>query len=294
MIFLPTLLSWLAIQYQFSLKELQRDQWLWLWSNWVGKKATPLLGPQATILITLVLPAIFLAAVLAMLDGWFFGLIGWLVTLFVVLYSLGRDDYCAACKEVVESLHNHDLALADSVIKPDDYPQVRERLAYCAYGSWFPVIFWFLILGAPGALFYRMLSIFAQSVAPIVSHKSVSESSDESDTWAQSLFHQDANPLLGWFDWLPVRLWALACALAGSFSSGFAIIRRSLLTIETTADFLDSVVVASAEKKESAQSTDYIDDWQTVAADNIDSYRDLNARVMTILLVAVLLLVVFI
>ncbi|MDG1662433.1 MAG: hypothetical protein P8H97_03560 [Pseudomonadales bacterium] len=294
MIFLPTLLSWLAIQYQFSLKELQRDQWLWLWSNWVGKKATPLLGPQATILITLVLPAIFLAAVLAMLDGWFFGLIGWLVTLFVVLYSLGRDDYCAACKEVVESLHNHDLALADSVIKPDDYPQVRERLAYCAYGSWFPVIFWFLILGAPGALFYRMLSIFAQSVAPIVSHKSVSESSDESETWAQSLFHQDANPLLGWFDWLPVRLWALACALAGSFSSGFAIIRRSLLTIETTADFLDSVVVASAEKKESAQSTDYIDDWQTVAADNIDSYRDLNARVMTILLVAVLLLVVFI
>ena len=294
MIFLPTLLSWLAIQYQFSLKELQRDQWLWLWSNWVGKKATPLLGPQATILITLVLPAIFLAAVLAMLDGWFFGLIGWLVTLFVVLYSLGRDDYCAACKEVVESLHNHDLALADSVIKPDDYPQVRERLAYCAYGSWFPVIFWFLILGAPGALFYRMISIFAQSVAPIVSHKSVSESSDESETWAQSLFHQDANPLLGWFDWLPVRLWALACALAGSFSSGFAIIRRSLLTIETTADFLDSVVVASAEKKESAQSTDYIDDWQTVAADNIDSYRDLNARVMTILLVAVLLLVVFI
>ena len=276
------------------MKELQRDQWLWLWSNWVGKKATPLLGPQATILITLILPAIFLAAVLAMLDGWFFGLIGWLVTLFVVLYSLGRDDYCAACKEVVESLHNHDLALADSVIKPDDYPQVRERLAYCAYGSWFPVIFWFLILGAPGALFYRMLSIFAQSVAPIVSHKSVSESSDESETWAQSLFHQDANSLLGWFDWLPVRLWALACALAGSFSSGFAIIRRSLLTIETTADFLDSVVVASAEKKESAQSTDYIDDWQTVAADNIDSYRDLNARVMTILLVAVLLLVVFI
>ena len=294
MIFLPTLLSWLAIQYQFSLKELQRDQWLWLWSNWVGQKLAPLLGPQATILMTLILPVMFLAAILAMLDGWFFGLIGWLITLVVVLYSLGRDDYSAACKEVVESLHNHDLALADAAIKPDDYPQVRERLAYWAYGSWFPVIFWFLILGAPGALFYRMLSIFSQSVAPIVSKNSVSESSDEYQACAQSLIHKDVSSLLGWFGWLPVRLWAIACALAGSFSSGFAVIRRSLLTIETTAVFLDRVVVASAEKNESAQNSDYIDDWQTVAADNIDSYRDLNDRVMTILLVAVLLLVVFI
>ena len=32
------------------------------------------------------------------------------------------------------------------------------------------------------------------------------------------LIQQDANSLLGWFDWLPVRLWALVCALAGSFS----------------------------------------------------------------------------
>jgi AmpE protein len=88
----------------------------------------------------------------------------------------------------------------EATIERSIFLAVHERL--------FAVLFWFCLLGPMGAVLYRMTALSAENDAP---------------------FTLPALTARRWLDWLPIRLFALLCALAGHFTAVFAIFKKHAL-----------------------------------------------------------------
>ncbi|MBT8148467.1 MAG: hypothetical protein KJO24_00945 [Gammaproteobacteria bacterium] len=290
MIVIATVLSWALLQYQVALDALHRDDWLESWSAWVASYVAPSAGSRVATLLTLLVPVATLAIVLALFGNWLLGLLGFAINVAALLYACGRGDYEQSCERHIFALQQEGSASQASPVEA--WPALRASLNYLAYERWFPVVFWFLLLGAPGALFYRLLACYAQPEASVSDTEAGLDNDGESER-SQSLdrgeIHRDAQSLLGWFDWLPVRLWALACALAGNFSAAFESLRSNIAGLQSTYDLLDDVVVAAADVAPGMEPLPN-DSAQCIAA--LRQCCQLNRRVMVVTLVFVLLVII--
>jgi len=287
MIVIATALSWLLLQYQVSLASIQRDEWLEPWSNWVASAIAPTAGNRVATLLTLLVPVAALAIVLALFGNWLLGLVGFAINIVALLYACGRGDYEQSCQQAIF------LAQAGTAEHDSPHPASsaeRVRLNYAAYERWFPVLFWFLLLGAPGAVFYRLLACYAQPRGAVLdSEQGDSALIDEPTASSGSEISCDAASLLGWFDWLPARLWALACALAGNFSGAFLRLRDNFFALQSTSGLLDDVVVSAANIDAGTTNTEDQSDLFALA---IGQCCELNRRVMVVALVLVFLAII--
>ena len=185
--------------------------WAWpaRWHPGEGTLPWPLL---------VVLPAAGVAALLWLAGGWFWGLAAHLLALAVLVNCIGGTDWRPALAALAADSASGDLqgvlhrldelgagASAGEIRDAAGLPAAaREVLALRFLREWFAVLFWFALLGAPGALAYRCLERLATTSA-------------------------GAARLLAWAEWPALRTFGLAVAVSGHPGRGMGVWLDSLL-----------------------------------------------------------------
>lgn len=170
--------------------------------------------------------AIYLVSFLVLLAS--FGVSGLKDSVAVYVDDLRRDDVQAAYHAAAALNEKNQESEAQSWVQLHE--ETLEQVANRFYECYFPVIFWFVILGAPGALLYRAVLIF----------EGLSEPADR-------IRAQRLQTIL---DWLPARIFGLSLAVVGNFRPvmnllsasvfDYSIATARLVTRCTRAAILDS------------------------------------------------------
>lgn len=200
--FLAIVISAAALYLGHAERNIQRDNWFYGFGTFL--KGLPF-GQTSAQILTITVPVIAVYYLQTNFEGRGFGIPELLLMLFVLLYSLGRNDLNAMLMRYRSSLRNEDMQAAALAVEsiaentpPEDFPQlqasVEQWVVYRRFEHWFAVVFWFLLLGPAGALAYRLVQLTVTK---------------------EGLF---GNALV-LLDWLPVRILGLSFALIGDFVS---------------------------------------------------------------------------
>lgn len=165
------------------------------------------------VLLTLALPLVAVGLLQGLLQGVWLGLLGLVFAILVLTYGLryrGLDILVDRYGDAAES-GDHDSAAAAArellAIEEDRGADVRtmsEAVLIQANHRLFAVVFWFAVLGAIGAVLYRLTWQLAQLVPA-------------QGAGPSPAFVGAARRLLGILDWIPVRLVGAGYALSGNF-----------------------------------------------------------------------------
>lgn len=143
-----------------------------------------------------------------LLDGAVYGLPALLFGVAVVFYAWGPRDLDADIDAVVEAADAAERREALARLRPAAAAGAGEghggigRVFVAALRRWFGVLFWFVLLGAVGALLYRLVAIAAE---------------DEPALYLPEGTVEGARRLLAVLDWPVAQLMALSLALVGNF-----------------------------------------------------------------------------
>lgn len=162
------------------------DAWLTSQESTQAARSHEVLGP-----LLLLIPALLLAVILL------FGL-GALATFFINLAILTLAFGCRNDRDALKRWYlaqergdTEEQQEASDFIRRDNLSRaLGEQLVWLNYRYYFAVIFWFLIFGAPGVLGYAVLRANEQKLPT----------------------------LMGWVDWLPVRVAGLTFLFVGHFT----------------------------------------------------------------------------
>lgn len=229
---------------------LDRDTLWWRWLAWCRARG---LGPVLELVLVVGLPVLLVAWGLALLAPLLFGLLWLAAAVVLLLYSFGRGDFraslrryrdlCAAGNAEGAWLQARQSLGLSPALEAESFPelqrQVQARLCHEGCQRWFSVVFWFVLLGPAAAVFYRLLQWYSRDVAAT-----------------------PAARLVYLLDWIPVRLLALAFALAGDFLRSRAPLGDGIL--DPGADhqaWLGEVAVAASGLESAAQTTETATTW---------------------------------
>lgn len=142
------------------------------------------------------------------------GLMGLILGGFVLLYTLGpRDIYRQvnayvgeSGKDAKESTNEIENQLLDGASAAEPHA-VTKSIFWQANQSLFGTLFWFMVLGVFGAVFYRCTVLLRQA-----------SSQGDSPVSNQYIAAQQMQNML---DWIPVRIFTLFFALVGQFNASF-------------------------------------------------------------------------
>ncbi|MFN7783993.1 MAG: regulatory signaling modulator protein AmpE [Lysobacterales bacterium] len=159
----------------------------------------------------LALPLLVLAALQWLLSGWLYGLPGFLMQLAVLFLCWGPRDLDLDV-EAVASAPDADarrqalVELSEGGVDsaPSGTPLVHTVFRQ-GLSRWFGVLFWFLLLGAFGALMYRLAQLAARE-----------------RTAAPEAQQEPLRRFALLLDWAPAQLMCLALALAAHFDAVLA------------------------------------------------------------------------
>jgi AmpE protein len=140
------------------------------WLNWVMEQVRARAPGLAWLPFAVVLLAsLLLAAVLTGLVTWVLGLLGWaLLALAVFIYTLGPRDLdhdvqtLASRKGDASPEAVADAARAMQLTLDDPPAAAAAAVFHAGLSRWFGVLFWFVVLGIPGALIYRLTRVALQ------------------------------------------------------------------------------------------------------------------------------------
>lgn len=190
------------------------DNWFADYSRGIAARFDPqsIWNGPAGVAAVLALPVLVVLLVQALLQDGLLGLLGLLFALGVLLYSLryqGLDRALDRSCDALEAGDKESARVAAASLGADaDGADVSGDLSTAvllqSQHRLFAVLFWFAILGAVGAILYRLTWVLAQPRA------------DQAETEPDA-FRASARHLLAILDWVPLRLLALSYALAGSF-----------------------------------------------------------------------------
>ena len=175
-----------------------------------GRTLSGVLGVVAVV----ALPLVGMIVVYALLAH-ILGILGFAFALTVVLFSLGPRDLDADVHRFLNAwelgdeskAHSYALQINAVMTEPVETQSLGriavEGILVAAHERWFGVIFWFVILGPLGALWYRL--------ACVLRDKAVLRGEEDAFKDAALTMHH----ILAW---IPVRLTLMSYALAGSFA----------------------------------------------------------------------------
>jgi AmpE protein len=198
-----------------ALVALRRYDWFIRWLEWLAAQ----LGDNATwrgvggLLFAIVPPLLVVGLVQLVLRGDFYGFPAFLFALAALFYAWGPRDLDHDVEAVVDATDANARRDAAARLFPErespslDGGSLVEAVFRCALWRWFGVLFWFLLLGAFGALLYRLVSLCAQGEA----QKRLPEGAS-----------QAARTVLAFLDWPVAQLMTLSLALVGNFDSVFS------------------------------------------------------------------------
>lgn len=176
MIFLSLIVVLVLVQWWGSGGPIQWDGWFYRWTDALTERLSG--WPAWTcVLLVVGIPVLVLTLVVGLLYYW--QAYWWLlcINLPVLLYSLGRGRFTHTVQSYIEAAHIGDTVRAAHILDQQNLDpalrtQVREDnwqalhaealriFSYRGFERMFAVLFWFIVLGAPGALAYRLLSLY--------------------------------------------------------------------------------------------------------------------------------------
>jgi AmpE protein len=325
--FLIILIAVAVLESNGQLAFIQRDIWVRKWHGALAKLSSLENSSLLIVLAYVLVPVIILQLVLWYLGS---GILVFLVELGVLLYCLGRGDLSAQIDVLQSDIQRSDLqaafhdaavfnighraASADSAAGL--FRELAATLPYRLFERSFVVVFWFFFLGAPLALAYRLLALHGdmQLGAAAVQveqdeeqdkdkdkdeQQEQQEQGSEEDTaeLVETVTANDANKLLWYLEWIPVRFLALTLGLMGDFSKATAPLKELVFCPKTsTADVLRLCVLGalnnqSANAEETTKETTKETADETAALSQVADIVALFRRSMTGWLVAIALLV---
>ncbi|MBD2859761.1 regulatory signaling modulator protein AmpE [Spongiibacter sp. KMU-158] len=231
--FLAVLIAWGAVQFWGSGGVVQQDGWFGRWREILSAIKLSWLR----LFLVVIPPAILAGLLLALFDGVLFGLFELILSVILLLYSLGRGDFQIQLRMYRNSWIHGDLAgafhhgqgfsvelnEAGAENALELHHSVRRAILYQGFERWFAVVFWFVALGPVAALVYRLLFL-------ISSDKEIEQ--NERNTVAQILYY---------FEWTPARLLGFAFGLVGHFECCFGSLSRQFLAPISSIDLLDEL-----------------------------------------------------
>ena len=123
------------------------------------------------LLLAVGVPVALVGLVQWLLDDRAYGLPGFLFALLVLIYTWGPRDLDLDVDAVIDAPDPTSRRAAAQSLFPEggepviEGPALVEAVFRCALWRWFGVLFWFLLLGAAGAIAYRLVSLAAQGEA---------------------------------------------------------------------------------------------------------------------------------
>lgn len=204
------------------LLRLREPRWLDRYCDWVGRRLASRQGGVlvfATV-VAAVLPVLPVAAASWSLGSRLLGLPQFAFAVFLLLFSFGPRDLKDEVDDYVSALERGDSEAAASgakeLLENDATGRgagmreaVEEAIFVQANNRIFGVIFWFLVLGPPGAWLFRVTDLLRRRAAFEAMRAGVAVTGP-TFSGALALVH-------GALSWLPARLTALSYGLAGSF-----------------------------------------------------------------------------
>ncbi|KTD29780.1 MULTISPECIES: hypothetical protein [Legionella] len=157
---------------------------------------------QTIILLMVILPLLILSALLLFVfDHILFGFIGFLLNLVIFYYCLGPENPFYPVREDTDA-ESSELVVGNYFVKVN--------------GQLFAVVFWYIVLGALGALVYRLISLCRtqEVTAPL------------------------ATRLTDLLDWIPARITVFLYLLVGNFQRGIHFLSQNVLSAPKSNDLL--------------------------------------------------------
>ena len=156
-----------------GLMALRRYDWFVGWLQSLGR----VFGSQSAwqgrfgLLLAVGVPVAAIGAVQWLLAGRAYGLPAFFFALLALVYTWGPRDLDLDVDAVVDAPDATSRRAAAASLFPEggepviEGPALVEAVFRCALWRWFGVLFWFLLLGAAGAVAYRLVSLSAQGEA---------------------------------------------------------------------------------------------------------------------------------
>jgi AmpE protein len=266
--FLIIVVTVLMVRQGEWIRRIQRDDWFDHWlkglSQMTGQKK-----PWLALVLVVGAPAFALALLIYVLaDYWW---ITFAINAAVLLYAIGRGHWHDECDKWVKIFSERDMLIvkqkiAESGEEPtavtDDQVEstwvaARSHVLYHQLDGFYTVVFWFFIVGAPAALFYRLLHLYQPR------HKQ------------SEAIVSDVNLLLWMIEWLPVRVMAMLFCLVGNFTTGFWVLKQILLdgvltSVDTLARCADAALFLDGSVDDDEILDEVPDDKKTRIAKMIE------------------------
>jgi AmpE protein len=277
-----------------SLASAARDfGWYRGWLRWLDARfpADSIWRGHYGVALALLPPLLAIALFQAALHAPLLGLGGLLFAIAVLFYSWGPRDLDLDVQAIVDApdttARRAAAARLAQVGTPPtlDPPALVEAVFRNAQRRWFGVLLWFLLLGAFGALLYRLVALACED--------------DAADLPPQT--RSGARALLAVLDWPVAQLMTFALALAGDFDTVVGAWKdNGGASLQMDAAFLAAAGRASVRTELADEAMDYADDGVTVpgalvaAMGDLPELRDAMSLVWRILLLWLVVLALFV
>ncbi len=223
MIFLSILIALLLERVFPQFIELRRFDWLREYTRWlVDVLHIERFGRWASLLALLLPIALVVWIAAGLFDHALFGLFELAFDTLIVFFTLGPKLLDRQVDDYIDAIETGDEAqrqrIAAQVSGNDSASNLAAEVAgFCrglfveANSRVFALLFWFVALGPLGAVIYRILQqllqpgMLASSLAGVKS---------------------EIRLLLGWMDWLPVRISLFAYMISGNFDEALQSYRK--------------------------------------------------------------------
>ncbi|MDP2285072.1 MAG: regulatory signaling modulator protein AmpE [Pseudohongiella sp.] len=253
-----------------------------------GLRQWPLTLP----ILFLLIPLIPVALVLLIAEGRLMGLLTLGLHFLLLMYCLPRVNIDVLIEEYLqrwdrgnyEAAYLHTVQVAPSVFNEsfDDYARMHvsfsQFVLVTSFRRIFAVLFWYILFGPLGALFYLLLQQLIATGGLLQTGRS--------DAVAERL--------LAILEWVPVRMVALAFALAGDFVATFKVIKSRIFDQLDPDSGLDLLKESAAAAMMTSERVGKDIDFAARASAELRELRGLLMRthVVWVVVLALIILVV--
>ncbi|MDQ3289044.1 MAG: cobalamin biosynthesis protein [Pseudomonadota bacterium] len=256
---------------------LRQYGWYGDWLRWLDTRLpASFWRGQWGISLALLLPLLLVGLVQAALEEPLLGFGGLLFGIAVLFYTWGPRDLDVDVDAIMDAPDPKARRAAAARLWPRtgtaslDGGALAEATFRSALRRWFGVLFWFLVLGAFGAMLYRLTQVAADGIPEEASHDASAARSLPPETL------RGARTLLSVLEWPVAQLMTLALALVGNFDSVLGAWRSAGGTSFSLDNrFLGAAARASVNSELAEEAADYEGEEDQARLDGIASVADL-------------------
>lgn len=187
-----------------DLTRVRRYDWFAAWIDLLGRRLSPAMWQSPyCLMLGIGLPVLAVALVQGALSEPIDGVLGFVFAIASLFYAWGPRDLDRDVQRTAESPSSEQAALAAQRFggaPPDTGAAMAALIGRAAQRRWFGPLFWFVVLGAFGAVLYRLAQLAAEDAEQLPMGQ-----------------HAAAVRLLAILDWPVAHLMALGMAVATDF-----------------------------------------------------------------------------